>query len=201
MGSGFFIAQEDLEIRGGGEILGEKQSGHINTIGMSLYLSMLKNAINTFKNNNEKEFINTEINFYDSSYINESYLPSPIERLKVYKNLTNASSIDEINNIAKDLKDRCGSLTTEVKSLIDDSKLLVMIRNTGIINIKSNANKTSILLSSSIRKKVFDKILTMLQISPNIYSINQENKFIIEMNENDTSVRRNAIMNLINEIT
>ena len=201
LGSGFFIAQEDLEIRGGGEILGEKQSGHINTIGMSLYLSMLKNAINTFKNNNEKEFINTEINFYDSSYINESYLPSPIERLKVYKNLTNASSIDEINNIAKDLKDRCGSLTTEVKSLIDDSKLLVMIRNTGIINIKSNANKTSILLSSSIRKKVFDKILTMLQISPNIYSINQENKFIIEMNENDTSVRRNAIMNLINEIT
>ena len=41
----------------------------------------------------------------------------------------------------------------------------------------------------------------MLQISPNIYSINQENKFIIEMNENDTSVRRNAIMKLINEIT
>jgi transcription-repair coupling factor (superfamily II helicase) len=201
LGSGFFIAQEDLEIRGGGEILGEKQSGHINTIGMSLYLSMLKNAINTFKNNNEKEFINSEINFYDSSYINESYLPSPIERLKIYKNLSNASSIDEIDNIAKDLKDRCGSLTTEVKSLIDDSKLLVMIRNTGIINIKSNANKTSILLSSSIRKKVFDKILTMLQISPNIYSINQENKFIIEMNENDTSVRRNAIMNLINEIS
>ena len=168
---------------------------------MSLYLSMLKNAINTFKNNDEKEFINTEINFYDSSYINESYLPSPIERLKVYKNLSNALSIDEINNIAKDLKDRCGSLTTEVKSLIDNSKLLVMIRNTGIINIKSNANKTSILLSSSIRKKVFDKILTMLQIGPNIYSINQENKFIIEMNENNTSVRRNAIMNLINEIT
>ena len=76
-----------------------------------------------------------------------------------------------------------------------------MIRNTGIINIKSNANRTLILLSSSIRKKVFDKILSMLQISPNIYSINQENKFIIEMNENDNSVRRNAIMNLINEIT
>jgi hypothetical protein len=76
-----------------------------------------------------------------------------------------------------------------------------MIRNTGIINIKSNTNKTSILLSLNIKKKVFNKILTMLQISPNIYSINQENKFIIEMSENDTSIRRNAIMNLINEIT
>jgi transcription-repair coupling factor (superfamily II helicase) len=91
--------------------------------------------------------------------------------------------------------------TNEVQNLIDDSKLLVMIRNTGIISIKSNTNRTSILLSSSIRKKVFDKILTMLQINSTIYSINQENKFLIEMNEKDTSIRRNTIMNLINEIT
>ena len=42
LGSGFFIAQEDLEIRGGGEMLGDKQSGHINSVGINLYLSMLK---------------------------------------------------------------------------------------------------------------------------------------------------------------
>ena len=201
LGSGFFIAQEDLEIRGGGEMLGEKQSGHINTIGMSLYLSMLKNSIDILKNNDEKEFINTEINFYDSSYINDSYLPSPVERLKIYKNLSNATSIEDIDKISVDLRDRCGLFTNEVQNLIDDSKLLVMIRNTGIISIKSNTNRTSILLSSSIRKKVFDKILTMLQINSTIYSINQENKFLIEMNEKDTSIRRNTIMNLINEIT
>jgi transcription-repair coupling factor (superfamily II helicase) len=201
LGSGFFIAQEDLEIRGGGEMLGEKQSGHINTIGMSLYLSMLKNSIDILKNNDEKEFINTEINFYDSSYINDSYLPSPVERLKIYKNLSNATSIEDIDKISVDLRDRCGLFTNEVQNLIDDSKLLVMIRNTGIISIKSNTNRTSILLSSSIRKKVFDKILTMIQINPTIYSINQENKFLIEINEKDTSIRRNTIMNLINEIT
>jgi transcription-repair coupling factor (superfamily II helicase) len=201
LGSGFFIAQEDLEIRGGGEMLGEKQSGHINTIGMSLYLSMLKNSIDILKNNDEKEFINTEINFYDSSYINDSYLPSPVERLKIYKNLSNATSIEDIDKISVDLRDRCGLFTNEVQNLIDDSKLLVMIRNSGIISIKSNTNRTSILLSSSIRKKVFDKILTMIQINPTIYSINQENKFLIEINEKDTSIRRNTIMNLINEIT
>jgi transcription-repair coupling factor (superfamily II helicase) len=201
LGSGFFIAQEDLEIRGGGEMLGEKQSGHINTIGMSLYLSMLKNSIDILKNNDEKEFINTEINFYDSSYINDSYLPSPVERLKIYKKLSNATSIEDIDKISVDLRDRCGLFTNEVQNLIDDSKLLVMIRNTGIISIKSNTNRTSILLSSSIRKKVFDKILTMIQINPTIYSINQENKFLIEINEKDTSIRRNTIMNLINEIT
>jgi transcription-repair coupling factor (superfamily II helicase) len=162
---------------------------------------MLKNSIDILKNNDEKEFINTEINFYDSSYINDSYLPSPVERLKIYKNLSNATSIEDIDKISVDLRDRCGLFTNEVQNLIDDSKLLVMIRNTGIISIKSNTNRTSILLSSSIRKKVFDKILTMIQINPTIYSINQENKFLIEINEKDTSIRRNTIMNLINEIT
>ena len=79
LGSGFFIAQEDLEIRGGGEMLGDKQSGHVNTIGLSLYLSMLKNALQKFKTNSEADLIQTEINFYDSSYISDSYLPSPLE--------------------------------------------------------------------------------------------------------------------------
>ena len=200
LGSGFFIAQEDLEIRGGGEILGDKQSGHINTVGMSLYLSMLKNAINNFKNNDEKEFTNTEINFYDSSYISDTYLPSPLERLKIYKSLTNASSIEDINKISIDLKDRCGSFTDEVKNLIDDSKLLVMIKNTGVINIKSNSAKTSFLMSANINKSIFEKILTLVTNEPNIYSINKENKFIINLNENDSSMRRKTVISLLNEI-
>ena len=200
LGSGFFIAQEDLEIRGGGEILGEKQSGHINTVGMSLYLSMLKNAINNFKNNDEKEFTNTEINFYDSSFINDTYLPSPLERLKIYKSLTNANSIEDINKISIDLRDRCGSFTTEVKNLIDDSKLLVMIKNTGVINIKSNSTKTSLLMSASINKSVFEKILTLVTNEPNIYSINKENKFVINLKEEDSTERRKTITRLLNEI-
>ena len=200
LGSGFFIAQEDLEIRGGGEILGEKQSGHINTVGMSLYLSMLKNAINNFKNNDEKEFTNAEINFYDSSFINDTYLPSPLERLKIYKGLTNANSIEDINKISIDLKDRCGSFTTEVKNLIDDSKLLVMIKNTGVINIKSNSAKTSLLMSSNINKSIFEKILTLVTNEPNIYSINKENKFVINLKDDDSSVRRKTVTRLLNEI-
>ena len=84
-------------------MLGDKQSGHINSVGINLYLSMLKSALNKFKNNDEKELIQTEINFYDSSYINDDYLPSPLERLKIYKSLNKASSIYEIDQIKNDL--------------------------------------------------------------------------------------------------
>ncbi|MBL6604367.1 MAG: DEAD/DEAH box helicase, partial [Cryomorphaceae bacterium] len=201
LGSGFFIAQEDLEIRGGGEILGEKQSGHINTVGISLYLSMLKNALNKFNTNDEKELTQTEINFYDSSYINESFLPSPLERLKVYKELNSANNIDEINKIQNSLIDRCGALTEEVKNLIDDTKLSIMIKKTGIIKINSSEKKTSILLSTNVSKSVFNNILTLVTNQPNIYNINKDNKLIINLDESNTSQRRDIIIKLVNEIT
>jgi transcription-repair coupling factor (superfamily II helicase) len=200
LGSGFFIAQEDLEIRGGGEMLGDKQSGHINSVGINLYLSMLKSALNKFKNNDEKELIQTEINFYDSSYINDDYLPSPLERLKIYKSLNKASTIYEIDQIKNDLIDRCGALTDEIKNLINDTKLAIIIQSSGIIKINSNAYKTSLLLSAKIDKGVFDNILTLITKEPNIYSINNENKLIINLEEPSASSRRNKIANLVNDI-
>ena len=105
-----------------------------------------------------------------------------------------------INNISEDLRDRCGLFTNEVQNLIDDSKLLVMIKNTGVINIKSNSSKTSLLLSANINKSVFENILTLVTNRPNIYSINRENKFIIELNEDNSSLRRKTVIKLLNEI-
>jgi len=200
LGSGFFIAQEDLEIRGGGEMLGDKQSGHINTIGINLYLSMLKSALNKFKNNDEKELIQTEINFYDSSYINDGYLPSPLERLKIYKSLNSASKIDEVEQIKNDLIDRCGSLTDEIKNLINDTKLTIVIKKSGIIKINSTSRKTSFLLSTKIDKNIFDKIMSLVMQEPDIYKINSENKLIYNLDEPSAQIRRNKVVKLVNEI-
>ena len=65
LGSGYFIAQEDLEIRGAGDFLGQKQSGHIEAIGLSMYLSMLKDAVNNLKGFETEMVLDTEINFND----------------------------------------------------------------------------------------------------------------------------------------
>ena len=200
LGSGFFIAQEDLEIRGGGEMLGDKQSGHINSIGINLYLSMLKNALNKFKNNDEKELIQTEINFYDSSYISDTYLPSALERLKIYKSINAINTIDEIRLIAFNLEDRCGPLPQEVKNLINNAEIALIIKNSGILKISSNDRKSSLLLSSNIKKDVFDRILTLITNKPNIYSINKDNKLIINLEEPHAANRRAKIKSLIDEI-
>ena len=75
-----------------------------------------------------------------------------------------------------------------------------MIKNTGVINIKSNSSKTSLLLSGNINKSVFENILTLVTNKPNIYSINKENKFIIELSEDNSSLRRKTVIKLLNEI-
>jgi|TARA_B100001094_G_scaffold52178_1_gene47717 transcription-repair coupling factor (superfamily II helicase) len=200
LGSGFFIAQEDLEIRGGGEMLGDKQSGHINSVGINLYLSMLKNALNKFKKNDEKDLIQTEINFYDSTYISDTYLPSALERLKIYKSINNINNIDELKLISSNLEDRCGPLPDEVSNLINNAHISLLIKETGILKITSSSVKTSLLLSTKVKKDIFDRILTLVTKEPNNYSINKDNKFIIDKEESCITKRRNMVFNLINEI-
>ena len=141
LGEGFLIAEEDLELRGGGEMLGDKQSGHIDNIGLSLYLSMLKDAINSQKDTKESIKKDIEINFYDSAYISEDYLPSPLERLKIYKKL------DELLTF-RDLK----TLKTDINTTFDIHDVLVnhsgpLISESGIKTkeeLLELSNKTSI---------------------------------------------------------
>jgi transcription-repair coupling factor (superfamily II helicase) len=200
LGEGFLIAQEDLEIRGGGEMLGDKQSGHINSVGMSLYLSMLKKAIETNKNNIEVNNHKPDINFYDSSFISSSYLPSPVERLKVYRKLDEAESFETIIQIKDDLIDRCGVMPDETKNLIEDKKIQIRVYKSGIKSIKSNNTNTNFHLSDTLNDNTLENLLSFVTKDRKKYLINKESKFIYKYNESDSKKRRKSVNLLLDEI-
>jgi transcription-repair coupling factor (superfamily II helicase) len=200
LGEGFLIAQEDLEIRGGGEMLGDKQSGHINSVGMSLYLSMLKKAIETNKNNIEVNNHKPDINFYDSSFISSSYLPSPVERLKVYRKLDEAESFETIIKIKDDLIDRCGVMPDETKNLIEDKKIQIRVYKSGIKSIKSNNTNTNFHLSDTLNDNTLENLLSFVTKDRKKYLINKESKFIYKYNESDSKKRRKSVNLLLDEI-
>ena len=200
LGEGFMIAQEDLEIRGGGEMLGEKQSGHINNVGMSLYLSMLNKAINTSTLKSIELENKPEVNFNDSAYIDSSYLPSPIERLKIYRKIEESITIDELNDISKNLIDRCGAMPIEVNNLINNKKIGIRISQTGIKSIKSNFKNTNFNLSKELNNDILNKFLKLISKDSDIYSINKEDKFIYKNNEIDSEIRRKNVNLLLDEI-
>ena len=200
LGEGFMIAQEDLEIRGGGEMLGEKQSGHVNNVGMSLYLSMLNKAINTSTLKSIELENKPEVNFNDSAYIDSSYLPSPIERLKIYRKIEESITIDELNDISKNLIDRCGAMPIEVNNLINNKKIGIRISQTGIKSIKSNFKNTNFNLSKELNNDILNKFLKLISKDSDIYSINKEDKFIYKNNEIDSEIRRKNVNLLLDEI-
>ena len=196
LGEGYFIAQEDLEIRGGGEMLGEKQSGHVDSVGLSLYLSMLKESLNIVTNKKESEI---EVNFNDSSYINESYLPSPVERLKIYRKINKSSNLEELDKVKNSLSDRCGKMPQETKNLLDNKTIILKINGSGIESIKSSEKKTTISLSKRINNKLFKKIIDLTNNDQNC-SISKDNKLIYTHNKFELIDRRKIVHNLLNEI-
>ena len=198
LGEGFLIAQEDLEIRGGGEMLGDKQSGHVENVGMSLYLSMLKSALD---NTQESTTINDiEINFYDSAYIDNNYLPSAIERLKIYRKINKIKSSTDLIDIKNSLIDRCGKMPRETKNIIENKKLEIIARSIGIKSIKSNKLNTSFLITSDFSESKFDKLINLVKSDPQKFAIDQENKFIYKLNELESITRRQKVTDFLNAL-
>lgn len=122
LGSGFNLAMHDLEIRGAGEILGDKQSGDIKQVGLSLYTDMLKRAISKLKreqkHENVEEDIECEVNLNVSSIITPDFCPDIHERLVYYKRLSRATTTEEIDSVYQDIMDNLGLAPESTKNLI-----------------------------------------------------------------------------------
>ena len=181
LGAGFNIANEDLEIRGAGEILGVKQSGHIDTIGMSLYMSMLKTALN---NDNIEMHPSCEIKVSVTSLIPEYYLPSPTERLKIYRKLSGADS-KTLSEIKIDLLDRCGKHPPELENLFKITEIGINAKSLEITKIIQSSKYLKFKFSKTLKDKTLSKILSITNENPEIYEIKKNGELWINFNGQD----------------
>lgn len=131
LGSGFYLAMNDLEIRGTGEILGESQSGNIQSVGYSLYTEMLNKAIISLKNGYEPDLENPfeqfcEVRLHTSTLIPEDYCPDVHTRLMMYKRLAHAQTEAELNHLQEELIDRFGLLPDAAKALFESHVIRIL---------------------------------------------------------------------------
>ena len=119
LGSGTALAHQDLEIRGGGNIIGEAQSGHIKNIGYSLYLKMLEDAIATLSGEIHEEKQEVDIKLSVSAYISSEYIFEDRIRLEIYRRLSKAQSKTEVFEIQDEMEDRFGKLDIPTKQFIE----------------------------------------------------------------------------------
>ena len=147
LGSGFFLAMHDLEIRGAGEVLGESQSGELQGIGFQLYIEMLDRAVRSLKEGKEPNIDiqipkGTEVLLHTPTLLPEAYCPNVHERLLIYKRLASTESIAEIQALEEELIDRFGILPEESKHLLTTHRLRVIGRGLDIDKIDSTSDKT-----------------------------------------------------------
>lgn len=145
LGAGFHLAMHDLEIRGAGELLGDKQSGEMQEIGFSLYADMLNYAVKQLKQGKEPDVnaplgVTTEINLHTPALLPSDYCPDVHERLVLYKRLANCSNDDELDMMQEELVDRFGLLPEPGEALMACHRLRVAARSLDIVKIDASDN-------------------------------------------------------------
>ncbi|MDM8358510.1 transcription-repair coupling factor [Pandoraea communis] len=143
LGAGFYLAMHDLEIRGAGEVLGDKQSGEIHEIGFQLYTDMLADAVSALKAGREPDLtaplaVTTEINLHVPAILPSDYCGDVQERLSLYKRLANGTNPDAIDTTQEELVDRFGKLPQQAQALIETHRLRLLAKPLGIVKIDAS---------------------------------------------------------------
>ncbi|MDP1899658.1 MAG: transcription-repair coupling factor [Rubrivivax sp.] len=153
LGSGFYLAMHDLEIRGAGEVLGENQSGNMMEIGFQLYNEMLGEAVRALKAGREPDLLSplsatTEINLHAPALLPDAYCGDVQVRLNLYKRLATADKPEQIDLLLEEVTDRFGKLPTQGQTLFDTHRLRVLARPYGVLKIDAGPRLMSITFSA-----------------------------------------------------
>ncbi|MEJ6005344.1 transcription-repair coupling factor [Paucibacter sp. AS339] len=140
LGSGFYLAMHDLEIRGAGQMLGENQSGNMMEIGFQLYNDMLAEAVRSLKAGKEPDLLSplgatTEINLHAPALLPDAYCGDVHQRLSLYKRLATAEKSEQIDKLLEEVTDRFGKLPAQAQTLFDTHRLRVLAKPYGVAKI------------------------------------------------------------------
>jgi transcription-repair coupling factor (superfamily II helicase) len=167
LGSGFFLAMHDLEIRGAGEVLGESQSGEMQEVGFQLYTDMLSSAVNALKAGREPDMeaplgVTTEINLHLPALLPESYCGDVHQRLVLYKRLANCTTLADLDVMQEELIDRFGLPSPPVQTLLDSHRLRILGKPLGVTKIDAAAER---IIVSFVARPPFEpiKLINLIQ--------------------------------------
>ena len=195
LGHGYDVAMEDLNIRGGGNILGISQSGKLKGVGYDMYLEMLKNRIDELKNgvpHIENDFeISTELN----AGIPETYIQDTEVRMGFYRKIADLRSADELNWVRGTMLEMFGGIPDATENLLNLTYIKILAIKCGVIAISVGKNEFTITLGTSFIPKSMDALFEFLESNNGAFQGESSIKFKVE------NIRKiEEIINKINEL-
>jgi transcription-repair coupling factor (superfamily II helicase) len=145
LGAGYQLATHDLEIRGAGELLGDEQSGQIQSVGFSLYSQLLKQAVESLRRGEIPDVDaplapSTEVNLHSPALIPEDYLPDTNARLILYKRIAACDSDDALRELQVEMIDRFGLLPAATRQLFSVASLRLQAKRCGVRSVELGEN-------------------------------------------------------------
>jgi transcription-repair coupling factor (superfamily II helicase) len=202
LGGGFKLAMSDLQIRGGGNILGVSQSGHIAAVGYDLYLELLQNTVSDLKRQVDKketvETIDPEINLQISAYIPEQYIFDTPQRYIAYRKIAGLTDAEQLADLKDELQDRYGPLPEETQNLFDMMGLKIKMQN--IMITKLEQGKDMLVFSFHEKTPIGpDGILSLIEKTKNNIRFSPDARLMAPLSSKITHSPQ-AILHAANEI-
>ncbi len=204
LGSGFFLAMHDLEIRGAGEVLGESQSGEIHEIGFAMYTNMLNAAVRALKAGEKVPdltqplSITSEINLRVPALLTNAYCPDVHERLTLYKRLANCDSEEDLRGMQEELIDRYGEMPSQTLALLETHRLRLAGRALGLA--KLDAGPAAIQLQFVPNPPIDPaKIIRLLQ-SDRSFKLSGQDKLTWQRSSTNLNERVGVVKELFNKL-
>ncbi|MFO7685268.1 MAG: transcription-repair coupling factor [Desulfobacterales bacterium] len=199
LGAGFQIAMSDLQIRGGGTILGASQSGHIAAVGYEMFLELMEHAVAEVKGEPVLESLSPEINIQLSAFIPETYIPDIDQRLSAYRRLSRMTGVAEISDFKAELIDRYGPIPEEVVNLL----LKIMLR---VFAIKAGVKRLDLLgpdltmVFSEAHQKNPPGLVDLVMAAPDKYNLTPDCVLKTRLGGRETKGLLGQTKNILKEI-
>jgi len=180
LGTGFRIANHDLELRGAGDLLGGRQAGQIAAIGFEMYTDLLQDTIEELQGREHEEKVDPEIRLGLSAFLPEKYVPDPSQRLVLYKRMAAAEEELVLYEMADELRDRYGALPAPAELLLDLMRFRVLLKQLQIEAAEYDGRR----LTCGFHPQTTvapDALLGLLQRDPAKYQFSAEYKLGIQL--------------------
>ncbi|GAA5233767.1 transcription-repair coupling factor [Verticiella sediminum] len=200
LGSGFYLAMHDLEIRGAGEVLGDSQSGNIQEVGFQLYTDMLADAVRALKNGQEPDLsaplaASEEVNLHLPALLPNDYCGDIHARLSIYKRLSNCEDDEDLDRMHEEMIDRFGRLPDAAKALLETHRLRLAGRKVGVVKI--DAHETAATLQFVPNPPIDPmRIIELVQKNKHI-RLSGQDRLRMEISGKDLAARVSAVRSVL----
>ena len=192
LGSGFKGAMKDMEIRGAGNILGREQSGHLEAVGLDMYMRLLEEEVDRLTDTAKEEERDVLLELDYSGFIPDSYIPDPPSKFEAYKKIASIQTEGQLEGLRSELENRYGQLPEEVENLFCIAEIKIICRRLSIVHLSENRGTVDIEFGrlSAINP---DRVISLLRLSDGKVQMDSRNMTHMRMQTGAVSLKDKAL--------